>query len=387
MKVRRTHVVLEVLAVLVTAQSMSAQSAPNANARVNGTPKFAALGGATPGPNSRTVPHWSFTFTDPTNNVTYPITMVGTDPAAGGSTLITAEIIPLKIRFSNGAVLDGSNRAAAVQSSPLFNPATFNSVIANSATGQYGDVFMRAQFNKLNSAYHVNLTLPAILPTVTIDVPQNQGQGFSTGDPAFPGIGLVDAGWMAPRLQNLLGQLHIDETTLAIFLTDNVMLYDKTIDNCCIIGFHSASRNTNTNGSAPIQTMIFASYTAPGTFGVDPNDGLGIQDIHALSHELSEWLDDPFVNNAVQPWLTPTAPQYGCTSLLETGDPVVGIWFPLPGNPDNSFFAGGVWHPEDEVFWPWFLRQSPSSSFNGHYTLMGPLNPFPGFQQPATGCH
>jgi hypothetical protein len=50
-----------------------------------------------------------------------------------------------------------------------------------------------------------------------------------------------------------------------------------------------------------------------------------LQDIHALSYEIAEWADDPFVNNTVQPWLTPTAPQHGCTGILETGDPVVDI--------------------------------------------------------------
>lgn len=102
---------------------------------------------------------------------------------------------------------------------------------------------------------------------------------------------------------------------------------------------------------------------------------------------MAEWLDDPFTNNAVQPWLTPTAPQYGCTDLLETGDPVVGIWFPLAANPDTNPLAAGVWHPEDEVFGQWFLRQSPSNAYGGHYTFMGSANPYPGFQVPATGCH
>ena len=27
--------------------------------------------------NARTIPHWTFTYTDPTNGVSYPITMVG----------------------------------------------------------------------------------------------------------------------------------------------------------------------------------------------------------------------------------------------------------------------------------------------------------------------
>src|SRR5262245_5209454 len=36
---------------------------------------------------------------------------------------------------------------------------------------------------------------------------------------------------------------------------------------------------------------------------------------------LAERGDDPFINNTVQPGLTSTVPQYGCTGILETGDP------------------------------------------------------------------
>ena len=50
----------------------------------------------------------------------------------------------------------------------------------------------------------------------------------------------------------------------------------------------------------------------PGTFGDPSLPGNGLSDIHAISHEVSEWYEpDPFVNNVVQPWETPTAPQYG----------------------------------------------------------------------------
>src|SRR5256886_4358429 len=49
------------------------------------------------------------------------------------------------------------------------------------------------------------------------------------------------------------------------------------------------------------------------------------QSIHALSHEVSEWLNDPFVNNVVPAWSVPFEPQYGCSNYLETGDPLVGF--------------------------------------------------------------
>jgi hypothetical protein len=64
-------------------------------------------------------------------------------------------------------------------------------------------------------------------------------------------------------------------------------------------------------------------------------------------------------------------------------------------NPNGTQSADGYYHPEDEGFLPWYTRTSPntiseptqSPSANvGRYTLMGDLNPFPGFRQPATGC-
>src|SRR5262245_23188712 len=64
-------------------------------------------------------------------------------------------------------------------------------------------------------------------------------------------------------------------------------------------------------------------------------------------------------------------------------------------NPNGTQSADGYYHPEDEVFLPRFMRtapnnvseptQSPSTNV-GRHTLMGDLNPFPGFRQPATGC-
>ena len=54
---------------------------------------------------------------------------------------------------------------------------------------------------------------------------------------------------------------------------------------------------------------------------------------------------------------------------------------------DGGPQADGTWHPEDEVFLPWFARESPNrTSEDGRYTFMGAANPFPGFHVPATGC-
>jgi hypothetical protein len=117
---------------------------------------------------------------------------------------------------------------------------------------------------------------------------------------------------------------------------------------------------------------------------------------------IADKLDEAPRTDTVEPWLPPTAPQYGCSGLLETGDPVVAIGFAMGvntseqgPNPNGSQGADGYYHPEDEVFMPWYMRLAPNmvseptqtpSANVGRFSLMGDLNPFPGFRMPATGC-
>jgi hypothetical protein len=125
------------------------------------------------------------------------------------------------------------------------------------------------------------------------------------------------------------------------------------------LGYHSA-----TSGN---QTYAFAAYSDPGIFTAS-----GIRDIHALSHEVGEWMDDPFGNNIVPTWGN-VGQVSGCQNNLEVGDPVTGVAFTV--SPNNF-----TYHPEDLVFLPWFSRQSPSSSVNGRYTFLNT------FSSPAAAC-
>ena len=213
---------------------------------------------------------------------------------------------------------------------------------------------------------------PNVLPAVTINVPQNQGTLLQSGRGVI--FADVDIGWWSSQIQNLESQA--DPTHLPIYLTTDVLLFvGKDVFNCCVIGYHGTKAtgmgngSANSNGNAKVQTFAWASYVSPGIYA-RPNGGTdwALQDIHALSHEIAEWADDPFVNNFVEPWLTPTAPQYGCTDILETGDPVVAIGFAMGTNtycqgpnPDGSQSADGYYHPEDEVFLPWFMRTAPNT--------------------------
>ena len=392
------------------------------------------IGGADVLPTTRTVAHWFGQTLDPNNGVTYGYNMVGADPnncsGSACSVTIEADITPVIVNIS-GLTFSGNDVLAATLASPQFATNDYGSTPAATAAGsfpnapalvrgsggalsqndagnllQLQDATMRAQFNKTGaSSYHLVLH-PNILPAVTINVSNNQGVLLQSGRGVI--FADVNASWWAAQIQNL--ETTADPTHLPIYLTNNVLLHiGKDIFNCCVIGFHGTRASglgggsNNSNGNAKVQTFAWASWVQPGIYArANGGTDWALQDIHALSHEIAEWADDPFVNNTVEPWLTPTAPQYGCTGILETGDPVVGIGFAMGtntfqqgGNPNGTNSADGYYHPEDETYLPWFMRtapnnvseptQSPSTNI-GRYTLMGDLNPFAGFRQPATGC-
>src|SRR5258708_35145637 len=97
----------------------------------------------------RTVPYWSSSFTDPTNHVSYPFTMVGSDPSLGESTTVETRIIPLNFTFVAGAqdvsvlnvpnfpphgyvataldaTMNGADNVADTIASPVFTPTSFS---------------------------------------------------------------------------------------------------------------------------------------------------------------------------------------------------------------------------------------------------------------------
>ena len=304
--------------------------------------------------------------------MTYPFSRVGTDAFTSNSTTtVPTVVIPFRLVFSDGSVTDGSEDVALLKQSPIFGDYTYK--LSGGDVTQYGDAIQRAQFNRIGSSYHVLLGQPTVLPTLTISVPANQGSSFVGGNGL---VGLMNYSWFNAQLGNALNTYNVDPRSFPMILVHNTFLYQG--DVCCFLGYHGASGSRNGNGTQSVQTYMFGSMINPGTFVNFDRPGYGLGDIHAISHEVSEWYADPFVDNAVTPWLTPTAPQYGCTGLLETGDPVVGYWFPLAGNPQPG--SNRVWHPEDEVYLSWFARQVPSIAYKGKYTYMGT------FTEPASGC-
>lgn len=292
---------------------------------------------------------WSSSFT--AEGKTWQYTMVGTDPSKGSkTTTIPVTIIPLKLVFSNGKSFDGTSRVKQTTSSPLFQKAKFIS-----GKTQFGDAVARAEFwnivSKTSPNYHVLVGQPTVASTVSMNIPS--ADGATVKDPSSgKTIGIIDINWFDLQIQSMLTSYK--PNMLPIYLSSNVYLSNgaPNLNNCCIGGYHNAI--TNSNG---LQTYAWTTEADPGVQG-----GFS-EDVSALSHEMLEWFNDPFTNNVVPNWISPIAPQYGCNNSLEVGDPLVGVVFTVSGFSKD--------HLQDEAFFTWFARESPSKALNGLYTYLG----------------
>ena len=301
-----------------------------------------------------------------------PFNIVGTDPGQGaGATFIPAVLVPLKFVFSGAGApaLDGANVIAATANSPIFLSAGYTAAGVNLGVTQFGDAVQRAQFWNLPgfspSGYHVLLAAPAIAATVTIEVPAAQGTAFPLLNGGF--LGVVDNLFFDQVLAALLPAYTANQ--IPIFVTDNVVLGPQgQLQSCCVLGFHDSQGPPVSTA----QTWVFASFLEKGTFIGDP-----ILDVQTLSHEIAEWLNDPFVGslflggiNLVAPYVVPGSGG-ACQINFETGDVLEA-----PPVAFTQVTNGFTYHLQDEAFLPYFLHTSPSFSVGGFYSFLGTFRTF-----------
>ena len=148
--------------------------------------------------------------------------------------------------------------------------------------------------------------------------------------------------------------------TFPLFLLGNVVEYDSTPSNCCILGFHNAYQT-----ASGIQTYAVAMYDNTGAFS-------GSKDVSVLSHEVGEWLADPLTNNPTRPW-GHVGQVSGCQNTLEVGDPLSGKLVAVTT-------SSHAFHVQELAFTSWFYHQATSTGINGWYSNYGT------FRAPAASC-
>ncbi|MFN2578167.1 MAG: hypothetical protein ABR607_10805 [Pyrinomonadaceae bacterium] len=312
--------------------------------------------------NLLTIPHWSDSFSY--HGLRYKYTMVGTDPKRGSATTIPTVLIPIRFVFENGLVMDasadsidGQTSIQGIINSPIFQSHDFNVGGISVGNTQYGDAFQRANFwdsvSRGSSDYHVLLGQPTVAPAFEVHVPEYAAFFITDTETGAP-VPLIEGGFLDQATNDAIRSANISPQTLGIVIWGNVFGW----------GFGAFHGICEFPGGA--RTCIGTGYhpRSPSYFG--------LEDVNLLSHEVLEWMDDPFTENFTPGWNFPEVTYPHCLSWfvsdkLEVADV---LEFYLEGDvPINMGTA--TYHVADAVFLDYFTRTSPSRSANGKYSFFG----------------
>jgi hypothetical protein len=350
----------------------------------------AAAASASPG-----LPVWTFNVESNRDGNEYTGVMVGTSPFNGGSgqTSVATQIVPIVIRTHTvGTVVSATgiittapgnttfdptradraclgsrnnNPLRLFSQSPLLQTADFNYGGTDVGTTQATDAFQRANFWKVidRANYHVTLGPITSFEPIVIDIPAASGLALATtalGPPSFCApMGIIDINLFDLLLNNnvlpALAARGVNHGTFPIFFLHNLVMSfgDPTnLGNCCVLGYHG------TGNADPTQTYSPLDFDSTGLFGVS---GL---DTAVASHEIGEWMNDPFGNNPTPPW-GHTGQVGACQNNLEVGDPLTGVEAPRIAMPN-----GFTYHLQELAFFSWFYN-SRSVGVNGWFSDNG----------------
>jgi hypothetical protein len=288
---------------------------------------------------------------DPINKTTYLDTLLGVSPLDAKSANIGLYVITWKFEFSNGLVTDGTKPSCGETTSvvdrffnsPLLNDQDFTSNGVSVGDREYVDAFQTAEFtgSGYSSKWRTNFVYALPKKTyyiITIKVPAADGHAVAVDGCANP-FGYLNLNWTDTEVQYWIQKLGFSHTLVPFNLFNNTVMYTVNKNNttsCCVIGYHSAYGTSTYN-----QVYGVGSYVEAGLFS-------GLEDIGALSHEMAELTNDPFVNNATPSW-GHIGQVGGCQGNFEVGDP-------LSGTEWTDTFNGFNYHLQDLAFIAWFYR-------------------------------
>jgi hypothetical protein len=331
--------------------------------------------GGLPGIDS--IPNFTRAFSS--QGQVWPFTMMGNDPSLGHNTRIPAKIIAVSLELQNEDLVTTTRVPIApfdklTLHSPNFEEADYSS----GKNIQFADAVQRAEFfNSMGKNWHTELRPAQIVDHVTIQVPRfttvivngtpTQVRTYFTGPTNDGGhfVLLLDSFFNDAFFNAVVDQIaanHFTTDALNIVLLPNTFLFslDQGPFGSLTLGFHTFIFDPSAT-PVPIWVTAFASWISPGLFDA------GIQDVTALSHEISESFNNPFLINSVPAWQFPGFPGT-CQDNLEIGDPIEALnqqSVPIRMKEDGRSF---VYHPQIMALLPWFEEAVPSDAIDGAYS-------------------
>jgi hypothetical protein len=310
--------------------------------------------------------------------------IAGNPPQMGGTTTFNAPIVPVslelldfngQVRVVNGHPLhsDVTPFIQPTVDSPVFQNFTYSS---SDVPTQFTDAVQRAEFfNRAKSDWHTLLS-PGVKTARTIQIPRGKYAFALNADGACCRFVLVD---FITFINLLFPAVPTDTTTpvgaaenagdittkdISTFLFPNTFLFFGNTSNCCVLGFHTIDfepGDISNNNLVRFFVVNYSSWISPRIFR-SPE----VLDVLALSHEIAETFNDPFVTfdgiHDVTPWWL--SPNGNCQNNLEVGDVIEG----LPHETFPIVLNGFTYHPQNEALLQWFEFEVPSSALHGAYS-------------------
>ena len=293
-------------------------------------------------------------------------TLMGRDPALGGSTSIPTLLVPVTLSFDvktaagRRFIMDAALDVPGLLRSPVFSRCAFP---FGGAT-QYADALLRTTFPTARG-WHTLLAKPEVKP-LRITVPGGYGY-ILTSRKTGRSLAVVDVEFLQKQV---FRQLPKQPGKLVVAMTHNTTYYvlgDATV--CCSWGTHGID-------SATGNSFVLGSYlhAAPGV--------VEDRDVQPLTQQLAEFVNDPLHDplfqgrnaeapgNTFPPWMRPTSMHPGDQGRCG-GTGVASTYFLLePTNtnlknniPASRGFAaliGGTnYHLENVALLPWYTGTLP----------------------------
>lgn len=366
-----TYLRFDPLSIISQPDFLSSDS-PNSGTDIKGNPGGLA--------NINSVPNFSSSFT--ALGQTWPFTMMGNDPVLGHKTDIPARIVAVSLQLQNADLVTTTTVPVAAFEQPTLDSPNFQA--SNDFTSglqlQFADAVQRAEFfNMMKQNWHTDLNPVAIVDHITIPVPRfvtvtlngvpTQVRTYFTGHASDGSIFVLLLNrffnqQIAALVNNEINANNYSTGAVNIALFPNTYLFSLSrsggIGSCCTLGFHTFFFDPSTTPQ-PRWIFAYASWISPGLFRG------GFQDVTALSHEISESFNDPFISNIVPRWQFPGEPG-ACQSTLETGDPVEVLANGTVSAPIKSKGTTFVYHPQTEALLQWFEEGSSSNALGGAFS-------------------
>jgi chitinase len=232
----------------------------------------------------------TFTHTYNTAGKEYSYTVVGTDPAQGGTTTIPTVLVPITLTIDapmnaagKKAILHAGPDVPRVMRSPIFARYAFAS-----GKSQYTDAIMRADFQQVAAKdWHTVLGKPKVV-SLKIDVPIGKGY-MLTSRKTGRMLAMVDVLFMQQEIFRQLPKEDTGAGKLVIAMTKNVTYYTSAdATECCSWGTHGVD---TTQGLR--QPFVLGSYLDPHTVEDD-------SDVQPLTQQLAQWFRDPLHEPALR---------------------------------------------------------------------------------------